>query len=179
MLLEKEYGVGYKIEEKDEEKVSFVLASEMYDSEYWKICIEIANNTTLSRVTRATSIMGRKESNNMPASFVIYPIMQAADIFMLDVDIAHAGMDQRKAHMLALDVAEKINRRKFVALHTHLLPSLKGFDRMNVEDTKMSKSKPESALFIHDDPQTIKEKIKKAYCPSGNTEDNPVWHILE
>ncbi len=163
----------------DEEKVSFVLASEIYDEEYWKTCLEIANNTTLARAKRATSIMGRKESEEMPASFVLYPIMQAADIFKLDVDIAHAGMDQRKAHMLALDVAKKINKKNFIAIHTSLLPSLKGFDRMNPEETKMSKSKPETALFIHDSIEVIKEKIKKAYCPLGNTEDNPVWKILE
>ncbi|MEM4295615.1 MAG: tyrosine--tRNA ligase [Candidatus Anstonellales archaeon] len=163
----------------DEESVSYILASDIYDNDYWKTCLEIANNATLSRVSRATTIMGRKESDVMPSSFVIYPIMQAADIFKLDIDIAHAGMDQRKAHMLALDVASKINKRPFIALHTHLIPSLQGFDRMNPEDTKMSKSKPETALFVHESPEVIRQKISKAYCPEKNTEENPVWQILE
>jgi tyrosyl-tRNA synthetase len=163
----------------DEDKVSYVLASDLYDSDYWKMCLQIANEVTLARVMRATTIMGRKESESMPASFVIYPIMQAADIFLLNVDIAHAGMDQRKAHMLALDVADQIGKNKFIALHVHLLPSLKGYDRMNPEETKMSKSKPDSALFVHDTEEKIKEKISKAFCPEKNTEDNPVWHILE
>ena len=163
----------------DEDKVSYVLASELYDRSYWERVINIANNTTLARVKRATAVMGREHSEKMPASFVLYPIMQAADIFHLDVDIAHAGMDQRKAHMLALDVADKIGEEKFVAVHTHLLPSLKGGKRMNPVEAKMSKSKPEGALFVHDSEEEIRRKIKNAYCPEKSVEDNPIFDYLE
>ena len=31
---------------------------------------------------------------------------------------------------------------------------------------KMSKSKPNSAIFIHDSPAEIREKVDKAFCPS-------------
>jgi tyrosyl-tRNA synthetase len=163
----------------DEDNAEFILASKIYDNEYWKLVIELANDSTLNRVTRATSIMGRKESESMPASFVLYPLMQAADIFHLDVDIMHAGMDQRKIHMLAIDAADAIKRKKPVAIHNHLLPSLQGGNRMNPEEAKMSKSKPESAVFLHESADTIKSKFNKAFCPEGQVEDNPVFETLE
>ena len=161
-----------------EEKVSYVLASSIYDNEYWKRVIEIGNNATLSRVKRAMTIMGREESDSSPASFVLYPLMQTADIFHMDVDIVHAGMDQRKVHMLAIDVAEKLSLKKPVALHTHLLPSLKGNERMG-PFAKMSKSIPDSAIFVHDDEETIKRKIMNAHCPAKETEGNAVFEIMK
>ena len=156
--------------------VDYILASELYDNDYWKLVLEIGNSATLSRVKRALTIMGREESESNPASFIIYPLMQAADIFKLDVDIAQAGMDQRKVHMLAIDVADKLGLKKPIALHTHLLPSLAGGTRM---DAKMSKSKPESAIFLHDSEESISRKLSKAYCPPKIVEGNPVFEILK
>jgi tyrosyl-tRNA synthetase len=39
---------------------------------------------------------------------------------------------------------------------------------------KMSKSIPSSAVFITDEPELIKEKLRKAFCPEKNTDFNPV-----
>jgi tyrosyl-tRNA synthetase len=122
--------------------------------------------------------------------------MQAADIFLLDVQIAHAGMDQRKVHMLAYELAPKF-KKKICAMHMHLLPGLQGAGRMNapgvetgaevsidtkveaVMDAKMSKSKPDSAIFIHDSESEIKRKISKAFCPEKVIEGNPVIEYAE
>ena len=41
----------------------------------------------------------------------------------------------------------------------------------------MSKSKPESAIFIHDSPDEIERKIKKAYCPPKEVELNPILEL--
>ena len=43
-----------------------------------------------------------------------------------------------------------------------------------MEAAKMSKSKPDSAIFIHDNPDEIKRKINNAYCPEGIVEFNPI-----
>ncbi len=163
----------------DESKVNYVLASNIYNNDYWKLVLQIGNALTLARVKRALTIMGRKESESNPSSYIIYPLMQAADIFTLDVDIAHAGMDQRKVHMLALDVADKLKLKKFVALHTGLISSLQGGNRMDPVAGKMSKSKPDSAIFVHDSEEQIRRKIKKAYCPEKEVEGNPVFDILK
>ncbi len=38
----------------------------------------------------------------------------------------------------------------------------------------MSKSKPDSAVFMTDSEEDIKRKINKAYCPEGVVEENPI-----
>lgn len=39
---------------------------------------------------------------------------------------------------------------------------------------KMSKSMPDSAIFMTDTPEQVMQKIRKAYCPEGIVEDNPI-----
>ncbi len=39
---------------------------------------------------------------------------------------------------------------------------------------KMSKSMPESSIFMTDTPDQVVQKIRKAYCPEGIVEDNPI-----
>ena len=91
----------------EEGKVDYVLASELYENDYWKTVLEVSKSTTLARMLRCTTIMGRKEGDATDSASVLYPAMQVADIFKLNVDLAHAGMDQRKVHVLAREVAEK------------------------------------------------------------------------
>jgi tyrosyl-tRNA synthetase len=38
----------------------------------------------------------------------------------------------------------------------------------------MSKSDPNSAIFMEDTAEDVKKKISKAYCPPKVLEDNPV-----
>lgn len=163
----------------DSQDLHFVYATDILDNiEYWEKVLRISKKSSLSRIKRTLTIMGRKEDEiDMDASMLIYPAMQVADIFQLDVDVALGGMDQRKAHMLARDVAEKLGWKKMVAIHTPLLAGLEGGGRMDIVEAKMSKSNPESSIFIHDSPEEIKRKIKKAYCPEGQVEDNPIIEI--
>jgi tyrosyl-tRNA synthetase len=41
-------------------------------------------------------------------------------------------------------------------------------------DIKMSKSKPDTSVFMTDSKEDLKRKIAKAYCPPQITEENPV-----
>jgi len=41
----------------------------------------------------------------------------------------------------------------------------------------MSKTNPNSTIFIHDSPDEIRTKIKKAWCEEGNIENNPLLEI--
>jgi tyrosyl-tRNA synthetase len=162
------------------ESAKFVWASDLIDhSSYWEKFIRIAKASSLQRIKRAMTIMGRTDDEaEIDASKVMYPPMQAADIFELGVDIAYAGMDQRRAHMLARDAAEKLGWKKPIALHTPLLVSLQGGERMDPVEAKMSKSKPSSAVYLHDSPQEISKKIKDAFCPP-EVEGNPVMDIMK
>ena len=67
------------------------------------------------------------------------------------------------------DVADKVTpgQPKPMALYHPLIDGLDG-------EQKMSKSKPDSAVFIHDTPEDIARKIKKAFCEEKNIEKNPV-----
>jgi tyrosyl-tRNA synthetase len=158
-----------------DESAKFVYASELIgELEYWERFIRICKASSLMRLKRAMTIMGRNEDEaEIDASKVMYPPMQVADIFQLDVDIAYSGMDQRRAHMLARDAAEKLGWKKPIAVHTPLLMSLVGGARMDPVEAKMSKSNPDSAVFMHDGPEDVTRKMKNAFCPP-ETEGNPV-----
>ena len=165
----------------DTKKVEIVWFSEFIsDPEYWKKVIQIAKITTVKRILRCSPVMGRKEGEMNYTAQLFYPAMQAADPFHLGVEICQLGMDQRHATMLSREVAEKLGYEKPVCVHHHLLLGLQSGKRMGKEEDfeiKMSKSKPLSAIFVHDTDEEIKEKIKKAYCPQ-TSEENPVLEIL-
>ncbi len=168
--------------------VRFVWASEIAsDIEYWEKVIRIAKSSSLLRVRRALTIMGRElDQSDIETAWIFYPCMQAADIFHMELDMACGGMDQRKAHMLARDVAEKIDWKKPVCLHTPLLSGLQAPSQLEKKmfdedlkisqkiSSKMSKSRPESCIFVHDSPEEIRSKIRAAYCPPKQEEGNPI-----
>ncbi len=182
----------------DPEKTKYVMGSELYEKkgiDYLDMVLKIGMNTSIARIKRSITIMGRKEGDSGDSAQYLYPLMQAADIFALGVNIAHAGLDQRKAHVIAIEAGEKAAGYKPVALHNHLLMGMhiteeirqtvlkarKEGNRELFEDTimdiKMSKSKPNTAIFIHDSAADIASKVNKAYCPANEAELNPVLEL--
>jgi len=123
-------------------------------------------------------IMGREaEEAEKDLSKLFYPAMQVSDIFYLKLDVAYGGTDQRHAHMLARDVSKKLGITPPVAIHTPLLTGLQSGGRMDPIESKMSKSKPDSMISIHDSPEEVKNKIKKAFCPEKQNIGNPILEI--
>jgi tyrosyl-tRNA synthetase len=178
--------------------VNIVLGSDLYKKtqDYWENFVRFSKHMTLARTMRSLTIMGRSEAEkNLDLSQLLYPPMQSVDIKALDLDIVHAGMDQRKIHMLVREVFPKLGWKVPVLLHHHLLPGLSEPLRIspfkerpgimtpeNAEDTrmasKMSKSNPASGLLIHDDEKVIRNKIGKAFCPVGVAADNPILELV-
>jgi tyrosyl-tRNA synthetase len=150
------------------------------DPAYWATVVKVAKNSTLARVRRAMTILGRAEDEaDSDLSKFFYPAMQVADIFHMGIDLAYGGLDQRHAHMLARDVAPKMGKAPPCAIHTPLVPGLKAnAGRMDPVEAKMSKSDPDSGIFIHDSPEDIRRKVKGAHCPAKETEGNPVFDLL-
>ena len=105
--------------------------------------------------------------------------MQVSDIFYLGLDVAYGGMDQRHAHMLARDVSKKLGKKPPVALHTPLLTGLQAGSRMDPVEAKMSKSKPDSMISIHDSTDEVNRKLKKAYCPEKQVDGNPILELCK
>ena len=166
----------------DKERVTYRFAAEFaHDDNYWARVIQVAKHTSLARMRRAMTIMGRTEDEaDADVSKFLYPAMQVADMFHLGVDLAYGGLDQRHAHMLARDFARKVGEKPPVALHTPLVPGLKaGAGRMDPFESKMSKSDPDSGIFIHDDNETVVRKVSGAHCPGGEVEGNPVLAMLQ
>lgn len=177
----------------DLDKVETVWASDLVDSsEYWRNVLQVAKLTTVSRAERALTIMGRKKGELKDVAQYFYPMMQVTDIFMLGADICQLGLDQRRANMLAREIGPKLGYWKPVVVSHHMLMGLQGarepegFDEDKRIDvlisSKMSKSKPESSIFVHDSRETIFRKVLSAYCPEKVVDNNPVldWtkHII-
>ncbi len=164
----------------DPARVRYRWAHELVGaSDYWARVVRVAKVTSVTRTKRAMSILGRSEAEGaLDTSKMFYPAMQAADIFELPVDIAYAGMDQRRAHVLAREVAHHYGWEAPVAVHTPLLSSLKGGGRMDpaegAVERKMSKSAPETGIPIPADRATIAERIAGAFCPAKEVDGNPV-----
>lgn len=177
----------------DESQVEFISGKDLYEKNpiHWQNFMEIGKQVTLSRNLRSISIMGKKQGNDVNMATLFYPPLQVADIVTMEVNLAHAGMDQRKAHVIAREAIKKIpgNHQTPVAIHQNLIAGLTGPDTSTTTDKdgeitaeeslKMSKSKPNSAIFVHDTPDEIRNKIKKAYGPPKEVEFNPLLNWVK
>ncbi len=180
--------------------------------------------------------MGKSAGESVDFGTLCYPIMQVADAFFMQTHLVHAGLDQRKCHVLMRETAPKLDKNyslkigpkqiKPIAIHHSLLLGidkpvagnfrLEDFDNksptlersleiltnaqkevvledgvilehdetvikdiieLNLEAqnkakevNKMSKSKPDSAIWVHDSFEEILRKLKKAYCPMPEVE---------
>jgi len=161
--------------------VKFIYTSDYIgDSNYWELVLKTSKVTSVARVKRAMDIMGRDaEEAEKDLSKLFYPAMQVSDIFYLNLDVAYGGTDQRHAHMLARDVSKKLGLTPPVAIHTPLLTGLQTGGRMDPIESKMSKSKPDSMISIHDSSEEVKNKIKKAFCPEKQNIGNPILEICK
>ena len=106
--------------------VNIIFGSDLYNKsdDYWKNFIIFSKQITLARTLRSLTIMGRTEKDALDFSQLLYPSMQSVDIKALDLDIVHAGTDQRKIHMLVREVFPKLNWKVPVSVHHHILPGL-------------------------------------------------------
>ncbi|CAL4979072.1 unnamed protein product [Urochloa decumbens] len=154
--------------------VEFLWASEEIENrsdEYWSLVMDIAQEKTFNRIIKCCTIMGRKDTDVLTAAQILYPLMQCADIFFLEVDICQMGLDQKRVNMLARDYC-KASRSPIILSH-HMLPGIKEGQE------KMSKSDPSSAIFMEDSESQVNEKIGQAFCPHKVTERNPCLEYIE
>lgn len=186
---------AYKCVGGDQKDLKFVLGSELYhnNDKYWQTVIDVSKNTTLARMQRSITIAGRKEGESVNFAIMLYPAMQVADIFEQGVNLTHAGNDQRKAQVIAREVAlqmkfspllnKKGEKIKPVAVHGHLIlglqkPSIWPVPKESMQDLwaqmKMSKSLPGSAIYMVDSEEEVKKKIAGAFCPEGEIDFNPL-----
>lgn len=132
-----------------------------------------------------------EDNHSQPLSYLMYAAMQCADIYFLNADICQLGMDQRKVNMLARELSDIVfsdkpsfitSRCKPVIVSHHMLmglqQSLTEDGSVDKEVQKMSKSVPDSAIFMDDSVQDVNRKIKRGFCRPGDVDVNPILEYL-
>jgi tyrosyl-tRNA synthetase len=154
--------------------VKFLWASDSINARadtYWMRVIDVARKSTVNRIQKCCTALGRTDGFEMSMGQMMYPCMQCTDIFHMELDICQLGEDQRKVNALARDYCKKSadlkDKTPPVILSSIMIPGLKE------GQYKMSKSSPDSAIFMEDTAEDIKRKINKAFCTEGQTNENP------
>ncbi|MHA2375932.1 MAG: tyrosine--tRNA ligase [Candidatus Thorarchaeota archaeon] len=149
-------------------KLKFVRGSTyQHEKDYVEDLYKISGKVTTTRAKRAASEVVRMRGD-AKVSELLYPLLQILDVKYLEADITVGGIDQRNIYMLGRELLETIEYQKGAYIFMPLLPSLKG------GGSKMSASDPLSHIRVTDNPESIKSTIKKAYCPAGDLELNPI-----
>lgn len=120
----------------------------------------------LKQVEESGSEQSKSYQNNL--GLLVYPVLMAADILLYKSNIVPVGEDQ----LLHLDLANEIGK-KFNHLFGETFEPIKPFVTegariMSLQhpDQKMSKTGDEG-IALSDNPDEIREKIKKAVTDSG------------
>lgn len=130
--------------------------------------------TPMGELERMTQYKDKaaRQAANVNAGLFGYPVLMAADIILYDAKFVPVGDDQLQHLELTRTVARRFNARfggetfiepKGVLTQTPRVMSLK--DPLK----KMSKSDPDSCLFIDDSPEDIKRKLARAVTDSDAT----------
>lgn len=119
---------------------------------------------------RTIEIVREEVANRMNAGLLTYPVLQAADILLYDTKFVPVGEDQVQHLELTRTLARKFNSRfgnTFVEPQVLLTVAPRVMSLKNPEK-KMSKSEPETCLFLDDSPETIRAKVSVAVTDSGS-----------
>jgi tryptophanyl-tRNA synthetase len=114
-----------------------------------------------------------RERELVRTSLFLYPALQAADILLYKTDEVPVGDDQRQHVELSREIARRFNAvygEVFVEAD-HVIPEV-GARIMDLQDpsAKMSTSYGSEAglIFIDDEPDAIRRKLKRAQTDSGS-----------
>ncbi len=131
----------------------------------------LERHITVARACRVPTLKEKLREGQTPEQANVllmgYPIMMAADILLQDAEIVPVGKDQYSHMEVARELTDAFNAKYGKKHRVFIRPeTLNREEPVNilalVGDTKMSKSKPESAIFLTDSPAAIKKKIMRA-----------------
>ncbi len=127
----------------------------------YPLSLKLAKQMSLSELK---SLLKIDDSWNVGISF--YSAIQAAPALMMEMEtkrpyraIIPMAVDQDPMIMVSIMVADKLGLRKPSIIHSKFLLGLRGEPKMG---TKYS----ESAIFLTDSPDKVKEKIDRSACAS-------------
>lgn len=119
---------------------------------------KLLNLASLGELQRMTQY---KSSSAKDAHLLCYPVLMACDL--IGYDFVIVGDDQKQHIELAKELVRKY-RNKYKINLKFPIPVYEGGKILSLKDSskKMSKSEPESCLFLNDLPEVKKKKIMKA-----------------
>jgi tryptophanyl-tRNA synthetase len=122
-----------------------------------------------SRMTQFKDKSARAGSDHVSVGLFTYPILQVADILVYQADGVPVGEDQRQHLELTRDLAQRFNTRygqTFTVPKPLIVKETAKILDLQDPTSKMSKSLPNGAVFLLDDPKVITKRIKSAVTDS-------------
>ena len=124
----------------------------------------------LGRMIQYKEKKKNEETGNL--ALLSYPVLQAADIFLYEVDLVTVGQDQEQHLELAKKIAENFNNfygKKLLKLPAFDIPEF-GAKIMGLKNPskKMSKSDENDCITLLDSPAVVEKKISQAETDSEN-----------
>ncbi len=116
-----------------------------------------------------------KQQQNINAGLLTYPVLMAADIIIHKANKVPVGKDQKQHLEMTRDFAHRFNQTYGVEFFplpepfnfNHELLKVPGLDGTG----KMGKSEgANNAVFLREDPESIRKKVMRAVTDSGPTE---------
>ncbi len=152
----------------DPEKSIVFIQSQI--KEHTELSNLLQNITPLGSLERMTQFKDKSQKQkSINAGLLVYPILMTADILLYNTDIVPIGNDQKQHLELTQDIVRRFNNQfgEIFKLPKIQIPE-NGARIMSLKDPfrKMSKSEPEGCIFVTDEPEIIREKIKKAVVDS-------------
>jgi len=129
-----------------------------YAGHMYKQAVRVAKHITFSMTKDAFGF-----TNESNIGKIFYTSMQAVPSFIKSVEEGHnvpclipLAIDQDVHFRIARDVVEKLGYYKPAIMHAKFFPSLDG-------GSKMSSSDPLNAIYLNDNPETVKKKVGRAF----------------
>jgi tryptophanyl-tRNA synthetase len=128
--------------------------------------------TGLGQLERMTQFKEKSDRAGQNLGLLAYPVLMAADILVHKVHAVPVGDDQTQHLELTRDLVVRFNSRygEEFPLPERITPRL-GARVMSLQEptSKMSKSEgsPDGCLFLLDEPDVIRNKVRSAVTDSG------------
>lgn len=164
-------------------KCSIFIQSEI--KETFELYSILSMITPISWIKRTPSYKDNKNEKLKTHGFLGYPILQGADILILNGDFVPIGYDQIPHLELIGEITKKFNTIYKKNILKSPKPILSNHTKiLGIDGKKMSKSN-NNTILISDDIVTIKEKIKKTITDpnrifkkiKGNPKNCTVWSL--
>jgi len=163
---------------------SYQLTKE-YNLDNYRLCATVTEHDAKKAGAEVV-----KQVESPLLSGLLYPGLQALDEQYLDVDFQFGGVDQVRERRRSSSpdfVTHPPLQRKIFTFAELYLPRLGYAKRAHLMNAmvpglaggKMSSSDPDSKIDFLDPPDTVRRKIKKAFCEEGNVADNGVLAFVE